>query len=185
MADNAAQRECSFWNPWRIASWAMAATLLLLPLVAMRFTREVNWDETDFLFAGLLIGGVGLAFEGAVRVARSGFYRAGAAAALAVAFLTIWVNAAVGMIGSEDNPFNRLFLAVIALALAGAVAARFRASGMALTMFVAAAAQLAIGVAGMTADLRGGIFSAAFAGLWLLSGALFSRAARNPRVIGD
>jgi hypothetical protein len=32
----------------RIAAWATAAILLLLPLIAMPFTDEVNWDETDF-----------------------------------------------------------------------------------------------------------------------------------------
>jgi hypothetical protein len=33
---------------WRIAAWATAAILLLLPLIAIQFTDEVNWDETDF-----------------------------------------------------------------------------------------------------------------------------------------
>jgi hypothetical protein len=32
----------------RLAAWATAAILLLLPLIAMPFTDEVNWDETDF-----------------------------------------------------------------------------------------------------------------------------------------
>ena len=45
---------------WRIAAWTGAALMLLLPLVAMQFTDEVNWSETDFIVAGALIGGTGL-----------------------------------------------------------------------------------------------------------------------------
>ncbi|MGH8077936.1 MAG: hypothetical protein ACREPE_11510 [Lysobacter sp.] len=40
---------------WRIAIWGTAALLLLLPLVAMQFTDEVDWDETDFIVIGAMI----------------------------------------------------------------------------------------------------------------------------------
>ena len=48
-------------NRWRIAGWAAAALiLLLLPLVAMQFTDEVNWDVADVAVAGALLVGVGI-----------------------------------------------------------------------------------------------------------------------------
>jgi hypothetical protein len=166
-------------NPWRIAAWSIAALLLLLPLVAMRFTEEVSWTVSDFLFAGLMIAIVGATFELAVRMTANIPHRAAIAVALAAAFLTIWANGAVGMIGDEDNPFNLLFFGVIALALGGAVVARFRPAGMALAMVAAAVAQAALGVAGFASDPRGGVLSAAFGGLWLLSAALFRKAARE------
>ena len=166
-------------NRWRVLGWGMAAGVILLPLVAMQFTSEVKWTTGDFLFAILMIGSVGLAFELVVRASSNITYRAGAATALAAAFLTVWVNGAVGMIGSEDNGYNLLFLGVIALALAGSIVARFRASGMALAMVVAAASQAGLGLFGMTADLRGGIFATGFAAIWLLSAALFRTAARS------
>jgi hypothetical protein len=144
----------------------------------MRFTAEVNWTASDFVFAAVLIGGVGLLLELAVRRSGSLAFRAGAAVAIAAGFLTIWVNAAVGMIGSEDNPHNLLFLGVVALALAGAVAVRFRARGMAGAMALAAAAQLAAAFAGMASDPHGAVLSALFAGPWLLSAASFRKAAR-------
>lgn len=170
--------------PWRIAAWGLAALLLLLPLVAMQLTAEVNWTASDFLFAGILIGGVGVALELAVRMSRNRAYRAGAGFALAAAFLILWSNAAVGMIGNEDNGYNLLFLAAIGLALIGAVVARFRAPGMAAAMVVAAVAQLAVALGGLSADLRGALVSAGFAGLWLLSAALFRKAARDQRTAG-
>jgi hypothetical protein len=164
---------------WRVTGWAAAAGLLLLPLVAMQFTREVNWTFFDFLFATVLIGGVGLAFELAVRTTRSTTYRAGIAAALAAAFLIVWVNGAVGMIGSEHNPYNLLFLAVIAVGFGGAVIARFRAAGMAGAMLAAAIGHLCVAAAGIPADPRGAVFSAACAAPWLLAAWLFRSAARE------
>ena len=166
---------------WRMAGWGMAALVLLLPLVAMRFTDEVNWTVGDFIFAALLIGSVGLAYELTVRASRSWPFRAAIAVALAASFLTIWVNGAVGMIGSEENGYNLLFLGVILLALCGAVVAGFRAGGMALAMAAAAIAQAALGIVGAASDLRGGILATMFAGLWLLSAALFRLAAQHGR----
>lgn len=172
------------WSGWRLGGWGVAALILLLPAVAMQAGAEVDWGPEDFAFAGLLIGGVGLAFELAVRRARSWTYRLGVAATLAAAFLIIWVNAAVGMIGDEDNPYNLLFLGVILLALAGAAIARFRPAGMAMAMVVAAVAHAGVALAGMSSDARGGLFSVVLAAPWLVSAALFAGAARGRRRSG-
>jgi hypothetical protein len=169
---------------WRIAGWSGAAGLLLLPLVAMQFTDEVVWDGTDFIFAGVLIGGVGVAFELTVRITRNNVYRAGIAAALAATFLLIWINAAVGMIGSANNPLNLMFAGLLAIAVLGAILARFRPDGMACAMTVAAIAQVLAGAIGMFTDLRGGILSAVFAAPWLLSAGLFWKAAREQTLAG-
>lgn len=163
---------------WRIAGWGLAASLLLLPAVAMRFTEEVEWTASDFIFAAVVIGAVGLGLELAVRATRSWAYRAGAAAALAAAFVIAWATGAVGMIGSEDDPFNLLFGGVIALALAGALLARFRPAGMARAMLAAAAAQVCVALAGLATDPRGAAVSIALAALWLVSAAGFRGAAR-------
>jgi hypothetical protein len=165
-------------NPWRIAGWSLVGLLLLLPAVAMRFTSEVNWTAADFVFAAVLMGSVGGAFELAVRTTRSLAYRGGAGAALAASFLIVWASGAVGMIGDEDDSYNLLFLAVILVALAGAAIARFRAEGMAWAMLVAGAGHLAVSLAGATIDPRGALFSAAIGLIWLLSAALFREAAR-------
>lgn len=165
------------WNPWRVIGWGTVAVLLVLPLVAMQFTAEVNWTAGDFLFAALLMGSVGLAYELTVRATRSWAYRGGIAVALAAAFLTVWANGAVGMIGSEDNPYNLLFLGVILLALAGAALAGFGAGGMALAMAAAGAAQAALGIYGAFSDLRGGILATGFAAIWLVAAGLFRNAA--------
>jgi uncharacterized membrane protein len=164
--------------PWRTIGWGMAALLLLLPLAAMRFTDEVDWSGGDFLFAAVLLGSVGSAFELATRMSRDKAYRAAAAAALAAPFAILWTRGAVGMIGDESNPHNLLFLGVIGFALSGAIAVRFRAKGMALLMAAAAVAHLIAALAGLPVDPQGATLSVLLAAPWLLSAALFRKAGR-------
>jgi len=179
MASNADNKGGRRGIPWRIVGWSIPALLLLLPLVAMHFTQEVNWTAADFVFAGLLFGSVGLAFELIVRKSGGLAYRFGAAFAVLAAFLTIWVNGAVGMIGSESNPYNLLFGGVLLIALIGAVVARFEPAGMARAMIAAATAQVVLAAFGLSADRLGGLLSMAFAVPWLLAAALLWKAARE------
>ena len=46
------------------------AFILLLPLVAMQITDEVDWGLADFAVAGALLGGTGLLLERAARKPR-------------------------------------------------------------------------------------------------------------------
>jgi hypothetical protein len=166
----------------------IAALLLLLPLVAMRFTDEVNWDETDFIvFGAMLLGACG-AYELAARMTGNTAYRAAVGVAVVAAFFLIWINLAVGIIGSEDNPANLMYVGVLAVAVLGALMVRFRPQGMALTL---AATALAQGLAGAIALIAGWgstganwprvivVLTGFFAALWLLSAWLFRKAARE------
>ena len=112
------------------------------------------------------------------------------AVALATSFLLVWINGAVGMIGSEGNPANLMFFVVILMAVAGAIGARFKAPGMARAMAVAGGTQMLIAV--IVALLRLGateppgfpavpILVAVFALPWLVSAWLFRKAARDYR----
>lgn len=168
--------------PWRLLGWGIAATLIILPLIAMQFTAEVNWTASDFIFAIVLIGTVGLVFELAVRMTSNWAYRGGVACALAAAFFLVWINGAVGMIGSEDNVYNLYFLAEIPIALLGSIAARFRARGMAIAMFVAGSLHIALGLLaalGLGGPVRAHevVLTLLFAAPWLLSGGLFRKSA--------
>lgn len=168
---------------WRYFYWGGTALLLMLPLVA-----GAPWTALDYVFAAVLFGGVGGVFELAVRRSGSLAYRGGVAVALAASFLLIWVNGAVGIIGSEDNPANLLFGAVLLIAVLGAITARFRARGMALAMAAAAGAQALIGIYAFAAGLGvseppgpAGItmLIGFFVGMWLVSAALFRNAAEG------
>ena len=82
----------------RIFAWIALATalLLLVPLVAMQFTKEVQWTLLDFIVMAALLSGIGSAF---VIVARriSPKLRLPIGIAFAVAFLYIWAELAVGI----------------------------------------------------------------------------------------
>lgn len=84
-------------NRWRIALWAGLAALLLLPLVAMQFTTDVVWTAGDFLFAGLMLAGLGLAFEFISRTTGNRTAQIAMGAAALAVFLLVWAQAAVGI----------------------------------------------------------------------------------------
>ena len=97
------------------------ALLLLVPLVAMQFSQEVKWSLSDFVFMGTLLFGTGLAYLLLMSRSSNAVYRLGAGVALAAGLLVVWVNAAVGFIGSGPNPANVLCAIVPAVAVAGAL----------------------------------------------------------------
>ena len=168
------------FNPWRLALWGTLAVLLALPAVAMRLGVEgVVWTASDFLLMGGLAVATGLMLELAVRMSRNRAARAAAGVAILAGFLTIWINLAVGMVGSEDNPYNLMFAIPLAVAVAGAFLNRHRPAGMAGAMFAAAIVEAAVGLVGLGEDPRGGFLSGGFALFWLLSAWLFRKAARN------
>lgn len=163
------------------------AFLLLIPLVAMRFSPEVVWTLSDFVIAGALLFGAGLTYVLVARMGSSGSYRLAAGVAVAAGLLLIWGNLAVGFIGSENNPANLLYGAVLAVGLIGAIVARFRPRGMARAMFAAALTQFLVPLVaaliwkpevnlGMMQVL---VLNTVFAALWVASGWLFGRAARS------
>ena len=171
----------------RVVGWGLVAGLLITPAVAMRFTDAVQWTTSDFVFAGVILIGAGAIAELAVRASGDWSYRIGAGLAVLASVLLLWINGAVGIIGSENNPANLLYLGVIAAVFVGAVVSRFDARGLSLTMVCAAALQVLIGA---LAVLRGWgegaenwpraviVLSTLFALVWLASAFLFRRAAR-------
>jgi hypothetical protein len=117
--------------------------LLSIPLVAMRFTDEVAWSPFDFAFMGALLFGTFLAFDVATRQATSRTQRAAVALGVATAFLLVWVNASVGILGAPGGP-NVLYLGVLAVGLLGALWVRLRPARMARPLFAMAFAQLLV-----------------------------------------
>ena len=171
---------------WSLAVWGAAALLMLTPAVAMQFSESMDWTAFDFALLGGLLGGLCLGFELAVRRSGSAAYQVAAGLALTAMVLLILINGAVGVIGSEDEAANLLFAGVLAVALVGAVVARFRPAGLARAMLAAALAQALVPVAAwaLWPEARALIWSpqvlgltAGFAATWLVSAWLFRRAA--------
>ena len=77
-----------------------AIVILLLPLIAMQFTNEVNWTITDFVLAGILLCSFGLVLELILRKNKKSDYRTAIIAVLVLGFLLVWAELAVGIFGS-------------------------------------------------------------------------------------
>jgi hypothetical protein len=77
----------------------ISVVLLLIPLIAMKFTDEVNWTLPDFIIAGVLLIGTGLIFELVIRKTKQIKYRIAINVALLIFFLLIWAELAVGIFG--------------------------------------------------------------------------------------
>ena len=76
---------------------AVTAGLLLIPLIAMQFTTEVNWQVADFVIAGVLMFIVGFLFElivSTVHVSRNKVLLIGM---LLFVFIYVWAELAVGI----------------------------------------------------------------------------------------
>ena len=82
----------------RVFIWIALATgaILLIPLIAMQFTTEVSWDETDFIVMGSLLFGWAVLFVLAVRRAPRR-RRVLIGSMLIAAFLYLWAELAVGI----------------------------------------------------------------------------------------
>ena len=174
-------------SPWRIIGWGTAAALLVLPFVAMQFTRDVKWTAADFIVFGVMLLAVGIPLDLAARYSRSRTYLAAAALALLGSFLVTWANLAAGIVGSERNPLNYLFFVALLIGLVGAALARFRPRGLSNSMLGSA---IGLEVAFLLAvthptdepqvsHLTEFAGTSLFAALFLLSAWLFRRAARS------
>jgi hypothetical protein len=177
-------------NRLRPFIWGTAAVLLLLPAVAMRFTHEVNWTGSDFAVMGIMLATACALYELGVRLSGNMLYRAAFGIAVVTGFLTVWVNLAVGMFGSENNPLNLMFGGVLLVAALGSLLSMFRARGMAWAMGATAVAQLFAAGAGLVVGLSAGtderhgpdialetFLTACFALPWLASSMVFRKAA--------
>jgi len=64
--------------------------------------------------------------------------------AVAAALMLIWLSLGVGIIGQDGDPANRMYFAVIAVGIAGALLSRFQAPGLARTLLAMALVQTLI-----------------------------------------
>lgn len=77
--------------------------LLLIPLVTIQFTDEVNWNLFDFIVMGILLLSTGLLCELVLRKLKKPRHRIALCVALVIAFLLIWAELGVGIFGT---PFS-------------------------------------------------------------------------------
>ena len=150
----------------------------------------MNWDIVDFAVFGAMLLGAGLIYAFVRGKSDNRTYRFAMGVALAAAFILIWVNGAVGIIGNENNDANMLYYGVIGVGIVGAMVARFQPGGMVRAMYATAIAQAGIAVVALIAGWGATApiwpkdtlaLTGFFVALWLLSAYLFQKVAREQR----
>ena len=76
------------------------AFLLLIPLIAMQFSSEVNWTLLDFVLAGILLLSTGWLCAFVLRKVKKKNYRIGMSAVILVVLFLVWAELAVGIFGT-------------------------------------------------------------------------------------
>lgn len=175
----------------RLMYWVIAIlSILMIPLVAMQFTNEVNWSLSDFIIMGIILFSIGLAYEFIARKSEKTVYRAAFGFALAGIFLLLWINGAVGIIGSENNPENLLYGGVLISGILGSFMSRLKSKGMMLTLLVMALIQFIVPIValiiepantswGKTGVIGVFVLNTFFVMLFIISSLLFRRASEQ------
>ena len=80
--------------------FVVTAAILMIPLIAMQFSDEWDWNLFDFIIMGTLLVSTGMLIVLASRKIKNINYRLAVIFALIAAFLITWAELAVGVFGT-------------------------------------------------------------------------------------
>lgn len=118
----------------RLKRLGPVAALMVIPVILLRAAQGLEFDPGDLVFLAILLGLLFAAHEVLLRVPDRLAFRAGLAVALLTGLGQVWINLAVGIIGSEDDLANLIYAAVIIVAVLGSAITAFRPAGLAMAM---------------------------------------------------
>jgi len=161
----------------RVALGALVA--LMVPLVAARLVDGWNWPPSAFVFVYVLFFATGMLYVVIARRMSAWSYKVGVAVALVAGFALAWSN--MVHVADSQNPANLVYYSVLVVGGLGALLARLRARGLALTLFAMAAVLALIAVtlpSGAPPDLARNmaVGHGIFVALFIASGLLFRHA---------
>lgn len=74
--------------------------LLLIPLIAMQFTKEVKWTLADFLIAAVLLISTGLSINYTIKKIKRPIFRVALSITLLIILILVWMELAVAIFGT-------------------------------------------------------------------------------------
>lgn len=83
-----------------IVIYSMAAVLLAIPFIAMKFTQEVNWSGFDFLIAGILLFSTAFIMNLVLNKVKTNGKRMFLVLVILLVLFLIWAELAVGLFGT-------------------------------------------------------------------------------------
>jgi hypothetical protein len=75
----------------------ISLTILVIPLLAMQFTDEVNWTLGDFMMAALLLGTTAILSDLVLRKINNKMFRITILVLVLLCLIIIWAQLAVGI----------------------------------------------------------------------------------------
>ncbi len=147
------EKQKRFYRAVGAATLATGA-LLLIPLIAMQVSAEVNWGLLDFAVMGALLFAAGFSFFWIIQGPTSLAHKAGIAGALGTTFLMIWANLGVGLIGSGPNAANIMFMGVPVVGLIGAFLSDFTARGLERTMYAMVGSLIVVAIIALLGNMQ-------------------------------
>lgn len=174
---------------WQTQVWIGAALFFLLPVVGQFTIDDFQWGPGDFVIFAVMLAVLCSLYEIAAWISDTITYRVAAGIVLLSSFALVFINLAVGIIGSEDHPANMMYFAVVLAGFLAALFVRFSAIGMVWVMTGMASAQVVVAIIGASVQWASPDFdrnmplgtlvvSGAFALVWLAAAALFHAAAK-------
>jgi hypothetical protein len=163
--------------------------ILAIPATAMLAKAEGwAWDAADFAIVWVVVASAVAGYKFVAGKAPNVAYRIAAGIAATTGVILLWINGAVGLIGSEDNPANLMYGGVLAIAAIGAGLARLRPLGMARALWATALAQFLVPIVAVIVwrpDFSPGVLQVfglnfGFVLLFAVSALLFRHAATPP-----
>jgi len=88
-------------NNRALVTFGIPLILLLIPLVAMQFSTEVNWGLMDFVVAGVLLFGLSFLLSSVSTRVKQKKYRILGFGISILLFILVWAELGVGIFGSR------------------------------------------------------------------------------------
>ncbi len=126
----------------RVALGALA--VWMVPVVAAQFVEDWHWGVQGFVRVYFLFFATGMVIALVARRMGVWSYKAGVGLALVAGFAFGWSN--MVQVADSGNPANLWYYSVLAVGVVGALLARLRARGLAVTLFAMAATLALIAV---------------------------------------
>lgn len=163
----------------------ISTVLLLVPITASFALESWNWSRGDYVFAWVVLSVVSIALTFLLTGTGNFIYKIAAGAAVLGAFLLVWINGAVGIIGESDS--NLMYGGVLAVLILGSAIARLRAHEMSLVLYATALAQFLVPVIALLLSeqdfspgvLQVFVLNGAWVILFLFSAIMFRNAAQD------
>lgn len=151
----------------------------MVPLVASQLVDGWNWPPAAFARVYVLFFLTGMLFAVVAQRMNTWSYKAATGLSLLTAFALGWSN--MVQVADTENPANLWYYSVLVVGAIGALLARLRAPGLALTLFAMAATLALISLtlpSGAPPDVarRIAIGHAVYTALFTASGLLFRHA---------